>query len=95
MIYQLEDSPEIQPTAVILPSPLIATLVQPQEQPVRGQKPWFGPPILQADGIVSLTLNHVCVVWCHFHSFQGGRVTGDPAIGCGASEPFNRNSDSN
>ena len=58
----MEDSPEIQPTAVILPSPLMATLVQVQEQPVRGQKPWFGPPILQADEVVSLSLNHVRVV---------------------------------
>jgi hypothetical protein len=53
--FKVEESPEIQPSAVALPSPLIATLIQteeePTEKPVRGHKPWFGPPFLPADPV--------------------------------------------
>ena len=41
---QVDDVP-VRASAVPLPSPL----VHQEQQPVRGQKPWFGPPILAAE----------------------------------------------
>ena len=57
VLFKVEESLEIQPSAVALPSPLIATLIHTEEEstqtekPVRGHKPWFGPPFLPADPV--------------------------------------------
>jgi len=100
--FKVEESPEIQPSAVALPSPLIATLIQteeePTEKPVRGHKPWFGPPFLPADPVKQP--KPIIVICFKIEKFQfnfiqtlltGGRVSSRRQCSGETAQAHNRN----